>query len=119
MQVFLDLDGPILCNRRKYHRIYSDLLEGEQILDEATYWELKRNWVPEGDILRRTQIPEDRIEAYQARRPEVIEPFDYLLLDRLQDRVLGVLDEWRLQHPARTTAYWGSRWGCWKWRPQR
>ncbi len=90
--LLFDFDGPILDVKRKYHRVYSDILRSFSFspLDETDYWTCKRNKVPDFDILRRSQA-ESILEKYWSLREGVIETKGYLDLDELQNEVQDVL----------------------------
>jgi len=98
-KIFFDLDGPILDNRTKYHRIYSDLLKGFSIrlLDEERYWHTKRNKTPERKILE--GLADDAwISEYEKKRLTNIESLDYLEMDRLQPGIIATLSRWKTRH---------------------
>lgn len=84
VQLFFDLDGPLLDVRQKYYTIYSDLLGRQKcsLLDQAAYWEFKRARVPEEQIARKT-VPESLIGRYVDERRSVIEEIRYLRYDRV------------------------------------
>lgn len=81
--IFLDLDGPILDVSPRYYQLYLDLL-GEKgcRLEKETYWNFKRERVPEVEIFRRSGIPEDQIEDLNVKRLKLIETQAYLALDQ-------------------------------------
>ena len=85
MNVFLDLDGPILDNREKYYRLYRDLLWETPCrpLTMSQYWCLKRDRTPEHEILNRSAVPHSLHRDYLKARARLIESVDYLSLDRV------------------------------------
>lgn len=85
MNVFLDLDGPILDNREKYYRLYRDLLWETpcQPLTLSEYWSFKRDRTPEPEILDRSSVPQSLHRDYLEARARLIESVDYLSLDRV------------------------------------
>jgi phosphoglycolate phosphatase-like HAD superfamily hydrolase len=99
MKIFLDLDGTILDNKRKYYRIYTNLLShgGFLSMEMDAYWDLKRNKISEEDIARHTTTPHFA-NYYASKRVELIETMDYLVLDSVFDEVYGVLEEWKKTH---------------------
>jgi phosphoglycolate phosphatase-like HAD superfamily hydrolase len=99
VKVFLDLDGPILDNSGRYYSLYRQLLSqaGHTPLGQAEYWEAKRRRVAEEDIIRRT-CPEEFIPSYLTRRLEIIEDYDYLLLDRVWENAPAILGAWSREH---------------------
>ena len=99
MKIFLDLDGTILDIKRKYYRIYTNLLShgGFLSLEMDAYWDLKRSKISEEDIARHTATP--HFSSYYAnKRIELIETMDYLVLDSVFDYVYDILDEWKKTH---------------------
>lgn len=99
MKLFFDLDGPLLDNRNKYHRLYLDLLApyGGERLDRDHYWELKRHRVSELEILGRTGHAA-RYAEYEPARRQNLESARYLDLDRVFSFVDGVLDTLSARH---------------------
>lgn len=91
--MFLDLDGPLLDVRKRYHGVYAAALKelGPRPLTANRYWGLKRRNVPERAILARSG-GEHLFETYQRRRLGLIEREEWLKLDALQPGTLGVLD---------------------------
>jgi phosphoglycolate phosphatase len=85
MNVFLDLDGPILDNREKYYRLYRDLLWETPCrpLPMSAYWSYKRDRIPEREILDRSSVPRSLHQDYLEARSRLIESVDYLSLDRV------------------------------------
>ena len=85
MNVFLDLDGPILDNREKYYRLYRDLIWETpcEPLAMSEYWTLKQNRTPEDEILNQSAVPSALHRDYLDARARLIESVDYLSLDRV------------------------------------
>jgi phosphoglycolate phosphatase-like HAD superfamily hydrolase len=82
--VFLDLDGPVLDVAERYHRLHADLVSrhGGQPVDAKTYWQARRDRVPEAEILEWTGLTADAAEAALAARQRRLESPRYLRLDR-------------------------------------
>lgn len=93
MKLFLDFDGPILNNRRKYYALYLELLHdsGAELLTADTYWEKKRARVSEADILESSRVPKERWPGYLQTRLAQIEDFRWLLYDMVWPGVNGWL----------------------------
>lgn len=89
--IFLDLDGPVLDVSWRYHQVHRDLVlrHGGSPLDRETYWEAKRNRVPEPEILTRTSVSP---EADTERLAEIETPAR-LALDRPWPWTVAVLGE--------------------------
>lgn len=99
MQIYLDLDGPILDVSRRYYAIYSDLLNraGYRPLDQASYWSLKRLSFQESAIVGHS-CPSGFVEDYLVERQNLIEDPAYLSLDNPHSGVLQHLENWRETH---------------------
>ena len=85
MQIYLDLDGPVLDVSHRYYLIYSDLLKQADYLpfDHDSYWSLKRLSITEAAIVQRN-MPECGVSDYLARRAQLLEDSTYLVYDLLQ-----------------------------------
>ena len=81
MEMFLDLDGPILDVSKKYYRVYADLVYefGGSPIIESEYWREKRNRTPIRDILSYSSVTD--YEGYSSKRIEIIESLEYLKID--------------------------------------
>jgi len=84
LQVFLDLDGPILDVSYKYWRVHRDVLVDlvKPYLSKDEYWHLKRTRTPVPDILARVGAQEITDE-YTRMRIARIETPEYLNYDRV------------------------------------
>jgi phosphoglycolate phosphatase len=93
MNIFFDLDGPIIDVSEKYYRIYCDLLSSGKykLLTKSEYWNLKRNRVPENEILSKTGAEEIYL-WYRDERIRVIEMDDYLKFDHLTSHAKNILE---------------------------
>lgn len=98
-KIFLDLDGPVLDNRQKYFNIYCDLLKDKvgELLDNESYWALKRNKTPERKILEGI-LSGPEIERYESERLKRIEVIDYLKQDKLQPLIVDTIRQWKQHH---------------------
>lgn len=99
MQIFIDLDGPILDVTRRYYLIYSDLLgkTDYQPFDQESYWSLKRLSINESAIVLRN-MPLEGVADYMEQRERLLEDPAYLVYDRLQRGALETLDAWAGEH---------------------
>ncbi|MFC1772114.1 HAD family hydrolase [Pseudomonadota bacterium] len=99
MQIYLDLDGPVLDVSHRYYLIYSDLLKQADYLpfDHDSYWSLKRLSITEAAIVQRN-MPECGVSDYLARRAQLLEDSTYLVYDLLQPGILDTLKLWSKQH---------------------
>ena len=94
MKVFFDLDGTLISAKRRCHSVYSDLLSygGFDVLGIDAYWNLKKQRVPEAEIVIITATNYFFETFYKNIRIELIESFDYLLFDSV---FVGVRDTLR------------------------
>ncbi len=99
-RVFFDLDGPIIDVAPKFYRIYSDIFlkHGHTTLPCQEYWELKRNKIPEPEIVQRT-APVEFVKPYIAERLSVIEDIEYLAFDQIQCGAVEVLKSLQVSFP--------------------
>jgi phosphoglycolate phosphatase len=90
--VFFDLDGPLLDVSERYYRVYAFILQeqGFRPIEKERYWELKRQTVPEREILALSRA-EQMLDGYIARRLALIESDAFMMFDRLQAQALSVL----------------------------
>ena len=93
-QIFFDLDGPLIDISEKFYKLYTDIFvkHHQPTLSSREYWELKRNKVPEPDIVSRT-TDRDFASKYVPERLAVIEDLEYLKFDRLHPGVVDLLAE--------------------------
>jgi phosphoglycolate phosphatase-like HAD superfamily hydrolase len=92
--IFLDLDGPILDVSQRYHRLHCDLVSqhGGRPLDRDTYWQAKRERVPEPEILAPTGLSPQAIAEIETARGRRIESPKYLTFDRPWPWTIPVLE---------------------------
>lgn len=92
----LDLDGPLLNGVNRHYQCYSDILveRGFGTIPLQQYWEMKRNRTNRKIVLSlsgASEIYDEFLSAWMER----IETRPYLMLDRLQDHVVDILDNWK------------------------
>lgn len=82
--IFLDLDGTLLDISERYFRLHGEAAArfGGRPLPRETYWRLKRDRVPETDILARTGLRPRAVAAAAAARGRRVESSRYLRLDQ-------------------------------------
>lgn len=87
MKIIFDLDGPILDVRPRYIHLYRSLAAKHgatgPLMADADYWELKRQRIPEKEIVRRSGLPDHHFAAYWDERMALIESEECLARDRL------------------------------------
>jgi phosphoglycolate phosphatase-like HAD superfamily hydrolase len=95
MQIFIDLDGPILDVTRRYYLIYSDLLKKADFLpfDQDSYWSLKRLSINESAIVQRN-MPLAGVTEYLDQRGCLVEDPAYLVYDKLHTGALDTINAW-------------------------
>jgi phosphoglycolate phosphatase-like HAD superfamily hydrolase len=101
MKLFLDFDGPILDNRRKYYGLYTELLQRvpASFLDINTYWERKRTRTSEADILNESAVEIKYWQDYLDARLSQIEDFHWLVRDEVWPGVKEWLAAAKEHHP--------------------
>ena len=94
-KIFIDLDGTILDVRRKCYRLYVNPLSfaGFYTMDMDTYWQMKRDRIPEEEIAIKTTT-KTFAKYYVKKRRALLETSDYLSLDTVFDGAYTVLDKW-------------------------
>jgi phosphoglycolate phosphatase len=93
--IFLDLDGTLIDVSARYQRLHQDIVEqlGGWPFPPDAYWEAKRNLVPEREILLRTGLSAEAVQAALAERQANLENPKYLALDSTWPWLADVLDE--------------------------
>ena len=104
MTVFCDFDGPIVDVSERYYSTYRQALaETKQAyqakdielpvteLNQASFWCMKQNRVPDEEIAMRSGLQGSEIQAFLTRVQEIVNQPDLLHKDRLQPGV-----EWAL-----------------------
>jgi len=82
MNIFFDLDGPILDVSERYFRVHRDIVGqcSGKVMDKTTYWHLKRDHRPLPALLTMTGGPTSEV-AYRAQWFQKIEALEYLQYD--------------------------------------
>lgn len=83
MNIYFDLDGTLIDVSERFYRIYCDLLDTfncTKKLNKEQYWQMKREYLSEDEIVRRTCNDID-IKEYDKIRRTVIESPKYLNYD--------------------------------------
>ena len=86
MNIFIDLDGPILNNLSRLYCLYTHLVQqlGFKPLYENDYWNLKRDNIKEEAILNMSGCYDQQfIQIYNNKRMEDIETRKYLSLNKV------------------------------------
>lgn len=98
-RIFFDLDGPIIDVAPKFYQIYMDIFHkhGQATLSLQEYWELKRNRIPEPEIVQRTASAAF-VQPYIEERLAVIENIEYLATDQVQEGVTNLLRRLQLEY---------------------
>jgi phosphoglycolate phosphatase len=92
MKIIFDLDGTIICSKKKLHKLFSDLTKGRQ-LSFSDYWDLKFSRKSNEDILKsKFNYSDNEIEYFANNWMELIEDDKYLEIDKLIDGVKDFLE---------------------------
>lgn len=94
--VILDLDGPLLDGTERHYYCYSDILKAHGFLpvSMALYWQMKRN--REGRLkLLALSNADSFYDVFLNSWIHKIETKEYLALDKLQSKVINILEEWK------------------------
>lgn len=99
LNIFFDLDGPILDVSERYFRVHQDIIErhGGKSMDKATYWQLKRDRQPLSALLTMAGCSNIE-EAYHAEWFRNIESLEYLRYDIVIPGAREQLDSLRQHH---------------------
>ena len=91
--LYLDLDGTLIDVSERYYRIYEEIIlsvEGNP-LEKSEYWRLKRQAVPESELLSQLR-PFEESSDLLALRAEKLEAAEYLKYDQLVPGALATLN---------------------------
>jgi phosphoglycolate phosphatase-like HAD superfamily hydrolase len=91
--LYLDLDGTIIDVSERYYRIYEEIalsIKGNP-LEKSEYWKLRRQAVPESELLSQLR-PFDESSDLLALRAEKLEATEYLKYDQLVPGALEALN---------------------------
>jgi len=87
MKIIFDLDGTIICSKKRLHELFSDLTKSRQ-LSFSDYWDLKFNRQSNQNILKsKFNYSDNEIEYFVKNWMELIEDDKYLEMDMLIDGV--------------------------------
>src|SRR3990167_228232 len=91
--IFIDLDGTILNNDRRWYRLHLDLAKSYrfQPINRTTYLQAKKNNINERIIIQKTNIVPHKINAYIKKRINLLEIQKYLLFDKVKPGMRGFL----------------------------
>jgi phosphoglycolate phosphatase-like HAD superfamily hydrolase len=94
--IVLDLDGPLLDGIQRHYHCYSHILKdhGFKPVSIGLYWEKKRNRFNRRDILALSSA-EGIYGEFLAEWTSMIEQKNCLALDKLQNKVIEVLEKWK------------------------
>ncbi len=93
MKIVFDLDGTLLCSKRRLHELFCDLVGTKEINFER-YWELKFLGNTNQDILRdKFQYSEHEVAFFVKNWMDNIEQDKYLEMDTLIEGVKDLLVE--------------------------
>ncbi|MBE0440416.1 MAG: HAD family hydrolase [Gammaproteobacteria bacterium] len=87
MKIIFDLDGTIICSKKRVHELFSDLI-GSRQLSFSDYWDLKFSRKSNQDILKnKFNYSDNKIEYFLNNWMDLIEDDRYLEMDTLIDGV--------------------------------
>jgi phosphoglycolate phosphatase len=101
MNIFFDLDGPILEVRFRHYRVYQENVRtlGGQALPLEVFWEAKRERLADAILVERTGLPPSRLEEFRRQRHELLESEAFLAEDLVQPEMDAVLGDLAKRHP--------------------
>lgn len=96
MNIFFDLDGPILEVKFRHHRVYQEIVRafGGLPLPLEEFWQAKRDRIEDATLVERSGLVPSQLDDFRHRRYELLESAPFLAEDLMQpdmDRVLGDL----------------------------
>lgn len=100
VQIFFDLDGPILDVSRRHYEVYCHTVSslGGAPLDYISFWTAKREKQSDERIAERSGIGHAGVQAFRRFKVELIESASFLMLDRIQEGVLERLEALANKH---------------------
>lgn len=101
MNIFFDLDGPILEVKFRHHRVYAEGICAAHgtPLGVDDFWQLKRERAPDLELLRRSGVGSEALEEFRTQRLRRIEDDEVLRDDLLQPGMAELLAELATRHP--------------------
>ncbi|SDG53233.1 HAD family hydrolase [Phytopseudomonas seleniipraecipitans] len=98
MKIIFDLDGTLICSKKRLYELFCDLVNNRQ-LDFNAYWELKFSGCSNQDIIRdKFQYSQDRVDNFVACWMGDIEDNHYLAMDTPIVGLAGFLDRASSNH---------------------
>lgn len=98
MKIIFDLDGTLICSKKRLHELFCDLV-GSRQLDFNTYWGLKFSGCSNQDILRdEFQYSQEKVDSFVACWMGDIEDDHYLAMDTPVEGLAGFLDRASSNH---------------------
>ncbi|CEI53776.1 Phosphoglycolate phosphatase [Acinetobacter bereziniae] len=93
MKIVFDLDGTLICAKKRLYELFCDLIETKELTFDS-YWKLKFLGNTNQDILRsKFQYSEREVAFFIKNWMDNIEQDKYLQMDTLIEGVEGLLDE--------------------------
>jgi phosphoglycolate phosphatase len=93
MKLIFDLDGTLICSKKRLHELFCDLV-GNRELSFNTYWELKFDRNSNQDILRnRFDYSDEKVDVFVADWMSKIESDYYLNMDSPIEGLQNFLQE--------------------------
>ena len=102
MNIFFDLDGPILDVQQRHYQAYKESvlsLGYDKVLTMRDFWSRKRVREPNGDILEEFGMSK-LLAAFIEKKNQLIESERLLRMDRIWQEVKGVCDDLLGEHRA-------------------
>lgn len=97
--VIFDLDGTLLDVSKRWYLLHSDLAKKFHAnrLNQKTYINLKRQHIPEEQILK-GKLPNTIIKKYLKKRKDLLESEHYLSFDHLKPKATKLLESLSASH---------------------
>lgn len=101
MNLFFDLDGPILDVKFRHHRVYAEGIRAARGIPLAVddFWELKRARASDAELLHRSGLGPETLDQFRAHRLRRIEEDDVLCDDLMQPGMTELLPDLAARHP--------------------
>lgn len=100
IQVFCDLDGPLIDVSQRYYKTYQlaiaevqDQMQGLFLspLSAEQFWQMKQERTPDREIALRSGLHEEQIDGFLARVTDIVNQPELLVEDRVQPGALQAL----------------------------
>lgn len=93
MKIIFDLDGTLICSKKRLYELFCDLTNSRE-LSFSDYWDFKFNGYSNQDILKNEfNYPEEKINRFVTRWMDKIEDSYYLEMDTVIEGLQGFLEE--------------------------